>query len=227
MQNNKNTIGRIIEDEVRKQQIPITEFAKLICCQRSNVYDIFKRDKMDIIQLKRISKVLKRNFFKELAEDIELINEKDITNEEKARQKAVSQFFEVVPTVLHELKKPVTIIFCKLDEDKYADCPTPDFGLANYFITFTIGNTLKDRIGENKMLPIAVVHDSTYNCNVEVCTNIIYGSVCVNIKLDYKTPEEWRNVLQLAFETYERFGRKPESDSTETSNHNSIKIIRT
>lgn len=34
---NKRTIGELIENEVRKQQIPITEFAKMICCQRNNV----------------------------------------------------------------------------------------------------------------------------------------------------------------------------------------------
>ena len=28
---NKRTIGELIENEVRKQQIPITEFAKMIC----------------------------------------------------------------------------------------------------------------------------------------------------------------------------------------------------
>ena len=82
MAKNKTTIGKLIESEVRKQQIPITEFAKLICCQRNNVYDIFKRSKIDIVQLKQISKVLKRNFFKELADDIELISEDDISEKE-------------------------------------------------------------------------------------------------------------------------------------------------
>ena len=71
---NKKTIGELIEQEVRRQQIPITDFAKKICCQRNNVYDIFKRCKMDIAQLKKISEVLSRNFFKELANDIDLIN---------------------------------------------------------------------------------------------------------------------------------------------------------
>ena len=115
MAKNKTTIGKLIESEVRKQQIPITEFAKLICCQRNNVYDIFKRSKIDIVQLKQISKVLKRNFFKELADDIELISEDDISEKEVLRQKAVSQFFEIVPNILHELGKPSTIVFCKLD----------------------------------------------------------------------------------------------------------------
>ena len=111
MAKNKTTIGKLIESEVRKQQIPITEFAKLICCQRNNVYDIFKRSKIDIVQLKQISKVLKRNFFKELADDIELISEDDISEKEVLRQKAVSQFFEIVPNILHELGKPSTLFF--------------------------------------------------------------------------------------------------------------------
>lgn len=208
MESEKLTIGKLIEKEVRKQQIPITEFARLICCQRNNVYDIFKRSKIDIVQLKQISKVLRRNFFKELADDLELINEEEMSGADVKKQKAVSQFFEVVPNILRELGKPSTIIFCKLDEPGYEDCATPDFGLPDYFITFTIGDTLQERIGKNLALPIGVVHDSTNNCEVEVCTNVVYGSVCVNVKLDYKTQDEWRKVLLLAFETYDRFGRR-------------------
>ena len=174
MESEKLTIGKLIEKEVRKQQIPITEFARLICCQRNNVYDIFKRSKIDIVQLKQISKVLRQNFFKELADDLELINEEEMSGADSG----------------------------------YEDYATPDFGLPDYFITFTIGDTLQERIGNNLALPIGVVHDSTNNCEVEVCTNVVYGSVCVNVKLDYKTQDEWRKVLLLAFETYDRFGRR-------------------
>lgn len=208
MESEKLTIGKLIEKEVRKQQIPITEFARLICCQRNNVYDIFKRSKIDVVQLKQISKVLKRNFFKELADDLELINEEEMSGADVKKQKAVSQFFEVVPNILREMGKPSTIIFCKLDEPGYEDCATPDFGLPDYFITFTIGDTIQERIGNNPALPIGVVHDSTNSCEVEVCTNVVYGSVCINVKLDYKTQNEWRKVLLLAFETYDRFGRR-------------------
>ena len=208
MESEKLTIGKLIEKEVRKQQIPITEFARLICCQRNNVYDIFKRSKIDIVQLKQISKVLRRNFFKELADDIELINEEEMSGADVKKQKAESQFFKSVPNILREMGKPSTIVFCKLDEPGYEDCATPDFGLPDYFITFTIGDTLKERIGNNLALTIGVVHDSTNNCEVEVCTNMVYGSVCVNVKLDYKTQDEWRKVLLLAFKTYDRFGRR-------------------
>lgn len=203
---NKRTIGELIENEVRRQQLPITEFAKSICCQRNNVYDIFKRSKMDIAQLKLISKVLNRNFFKELSEDVELINNSEESEDEAMKQKAVSQFFNVVPDALHKLGKHSTIVFCKLDEPGYEDCPTPDFGLPDYFITFTIGETLQERMGTCAALPITPVLNDD-GCMVEVCTNIVYGSVCVNIKLDYKTSDEWYKFLAFAFETRTRLRR--------------------
>ena len=203
---NKKTIGELIEDEVRKQQMSITEFAKRICCQRNNVYDIFGRSKMDILQLKNISKVLKRNFFKELSEDLELINDSNESEKYISKSKAISQFLNVVPNVLHKLGKPTTIVFSRLDEPGYEDCPTPDFGLPNYFITFTVGDTLKERIGDCAVLPIEPkISDDAHI--VEVCTNRVYDSVCVNIKVDYKTEEEWYKVLCFAFDIYAQFGK--------------------
>lgn len=204
---NKRTIGELIENEVRKQQIPITEFAKMICCQRNNVYDIFKRSKMDIAQLKQISKVLNRNFFKELSEDVELINDSDVSEEEVMKQKAVSQFLNVVPDVLRKLGKASTIVFSRLDEPGYEDCPTPDFGLPDYYISFTIGETLKERFGYNALLPINPVFNAD-GCMVEICTNMIYGSIFLNIKLDYRTSDEWYKILAFAFEIYSKIGRK-------------------
>lgn len=198
----KKTIGELIENEVRKQQIPITEFAKMIYCQRNNVYDIFKRSKMDIVQLKQISKVLNRNFFKVLSEDVELINEVEESEVEEMNRKAVSQFLGVVPDVLHKLGKQSAIVFSDMKDSGL----TPDFGLSNYFITFTIGETLKERIGNIETLPINSVV-SKDGCIVEVCTNIIYGSVCINIRLDYKTFDEWYRILVFAFEIYAKIGR--------------------
>lgn len=204
---NNRTIGELIKYEVYKQQIPITEFAKMICCQRNNVYDIFGRTKMDIVQLKQISKVLNRNFFKDLAEDIELINDSEESEKDTMRRKAVSQFLDVVPDILRKLGKPSPIVFCRLDEPGYEDCPTPDFGLSDYFITFTIGETLKERIGDCPTLLIDFISNED-GCMVEVCTNVVYGSVCVNVKLDYKTADEWNRILAFAFETYEENMRK-------------------
>jgi len=200
----KKTIGELIENEVRKQQIPITEFAKMIFCQRNNVCDIFKRSKMDIVQLKQISKVLRRNFFRELADDWDLINDEEPEKEVK-KQRALSQFFKVVPDILQEMGKSSPIVFAKLD-DEYKDCQNPDFGLSDYPITFTVGKTLKDLFGENQFLPITKVSDDKGH-NVEVCTNLVFGSVMVNVELDYKTHDEWRKVLELAFDTCGKYVR--------------------
>lgn len=205
MTDNK-TIGELIELEVRRQGISITGFAEMICCQRNNVYDIFKRDNIDIKLLKNISTLLKRNFFRELAEAPELITDKKETAEEEKNRKAVSQFLEVVPDVLHKLGKSPAIVFCKMSEDEQANRKLPDFGLPDYFITFTIGETLKERVGENPVLPITPVSNNSDN-KVEVCQNVVYDSVCVNIALDFKTEEEWSDILNFAFEVYDKMQR--------------------
>ena len=205
MTDNK-TIGELIELEVRRQGISITGFAEMICCQRNNVYDIFKRDNIDIKLLKNISTLLKRNFFRELAEAPELITDKKETTDEEKNRKAVSQFLEVVPDVLHKLGKSPAIVFCKMSEDEQANRKLPDFGLPEYFITFTIGETLKERVGGNPVLPITPVSNNSGK-KVEVCQNVVYDSVCVNIALDFKTEEEWSDILNFAFEVYDKVQR--------------------
>lgn len=201
------SIGKLIEDEVRKQELSITEFARLIYCQRNNVYDIFNRNNMDIILLKQISKVLNRNFFKEIAEDIELIYDGAYSEADIEKRKAVSQFYEVVPEILQQLGKSSTIVFSKIDDAEYEDCPTPDFGLPDYFITFTILDTLKERIGNDPLLPIETKTDES-GIKVEICTNIIFGSVFVNIQIDYKSQDEWYKTLKFAFDVYAQYGRR-------------------
>ena len=66
------TIGQLIEEEVRRQNWKMTDFADKICCTRANVYNIFERNKMDVAQLQLISKVLNHNFFADLAENPDL-----------------------------------------------------------------------------------------------------------------------------------------------------------
>ena len=45
-----------------------SELAKLIPCERTNVYNIFKRKSLDARLLMRISKVLNYDFFIELSD---------------------------------------------------------------------------------------------------------------------------------------------------------------
>ncbi len=199
----KKTIGSLIENEVRKQQLPINQFAKLINCQRANVYNLFKRNQIDIIQLKLISKVLKHNFFQDLADDPDLIEIMPETDEDIKRQLATSQFFDSVPKVLQRLKRDATIVFTQMND--CSDVPLPDFGLSDYFITFTIGETLKERV-KNLFSPILLPIKTFSNekgVEIDVCTNILYGSRDINIKLDYKTEDEWYETLKFAFEIYD------------------------
>lgn len=63
-------IGRMIEGELRQQERSVAWFARKLCCNRQNVYDIFKRESVDTTLLRRISSVLGRDFFRDLSEDI-------------------------------------------------------------------------------------------------------------------------------------------------------------
>lgn len=194
----KKTIGTLIEMEVRKQ-MSITQFADAICCQRNNVYDIFRRSKIDIILLKRISEVLNHNFFQDLANDLGLID----VDEEAAKDNAIAQFYKVVPTILREMGKDDTIISGSLPDEP--DCLVPDFFLPNYIISFTIGETFDERFGKNSYLPVELMRNEK-GAEVELLTNLVHRNRSLNIKLDCKTEEEWRDTLAYAFELHKLYG---------------------
>lgn len=56
-------IGKIIEEELRRQERTVTWFAKKLYCERTNVYSIFKRESIDSSLLLRICIILHKNFF--------------------------------------------------------------------------------------------------------------------------------------------------------------------
>ena len=49
--------------ERRRQRRGATWFARQLYCDRTNVYNIFKRESIDTMLLQRIGAVLGRNFF--------------------------------------------------------------------------------------------------------------------------------------------------------------------
>lgn len=61
-------IGQIIKERVEASKINVVEFAKLIGVERTNVYNIYKRDSIDTALLKKIGQVLKYDFFQDLLE---------------------------------------------------------------------------------------------------------------------------------------------------------------
>ncbi len=63
-------IGKLIEAELHRQERSVTWFANKLCCERTNVYSIFKRESIDTALLARISKVLHHNFFQYYVNDL-------------------------------------------------------------------------------------------------------------------------------------------------------------
>ena len=56
-------IGQLIEERVKSVNMDVTEFAKQIGRERTNVYNIFKRSRIDTGLLKKIGQVLEYDFF--------------------------------------------------------------------------------------------------------------------------------------------------------------------
>lgn len=78
----KKNIGQIIKERLDASDMEVTAFAKAIARERSNVYDIFKRDSIDTKLLKKIGQVLKHDFFQDLLEE-ETIEKIKLTNSVK------------------------------------------------------------------------------------------------------------------------------------------------
>ena len=64
-------IGREIQRELRRQERTVTWLARQLHCDRTNVYDIFKRNNINVQLLIRISQILHRNFLRDLSETID------------------------------------------------------------------------------------------------------------------------------------------------------------
>lgn len=64
-------IGSCIQTELKRQERSVAWFARKLCCDRSNVYNIFLRNTIDTELLKRISIILNRNFFVDYVKDYE------------------------------------------------------------------------------------------------------------------------------------------------------------
>ena len=62
-------IGKHIEEIMRKQGKSAAWLATHIPCERTNVYNIFKRKSLDVRLLMRISVILQHDFFMELSHE--------------------------------------------------------------------------------------------------------------------------------------------------------------
>lgn len=203
----KKFIGQLIEEEVRRQ-MSVTEFADKIMCGRKNVYKIFEKSSIHLDQLARIAKVLNRNFFAELAAEPSLI---DIDSEEAIQEmenrRAISQFIEVVPKVLSKMgRQPVIAFGIPLGMEDVDELP--DFMLTEYGICFSKNNymALKPQYIANPLFEFKA-YDNSDGIKVYLMTNTMFGSQMIDVKLDYKTEEEWEKTLIFIFETFIDHGK--------------------
>ncbi len=200
---NKIIIGELIRKEVYKQGLTKTAFAEKIHHQRESVYKIFEKDSLNTELLERISKVLKRNFFQDLADSIN-INE-EYNPEDNPHQNNLTRFLDTVTSVLKGLGKDATILFP--DNSEFEEFDVPDYILPEYMITFTVGFCMKERFGDSNLLAIETLEDEN-GLEIELMTNQMTKTTSINIKIDEKTEKEWFDVIKFAFEIYDKHNIK-------------------
>lgn len=197
-------IGQLIKNEVERQGISVKKFAKMIYCERANVYKIYERASLDTAQLGLISKALNHNFFLDIANNQVLSGVddeqslKDIYN-----RRAVSQFVEVIPDILMRLGVEPLIYFGRpIDIPK--EIPLPDYCISPYNITFSIGEMLYDKTHCNfsNTENVKRITDDVTGLQVDFWQFTTPGPGFVNLKLDYKTEDEWMYALEFVFKTF-------------------------
>ena len=204
-QETNENIGSLIEKMVRSKQIGITEFADLINCRRENVYNIFKRNSIDIELLARISRVLNYNFFEDVAKNYELAMPTPIDTEEEERRKAICQFLDVVPNILRKYKIRGNIVLAQKEVGE-EDIPLPDYIIGPYMFTITFGETIEERLNGklNGLMHFQKFSDEKGN-SVLFCHSDFNQHQSIDIKLDYKSEEEWEAVLLLAMKVADKY----------------------
>lgn len=79
LENEPIFIGKIIEEELRRQERTVTWLSRKIHCDRRNIYDIFSRTSIDTDLLYRLSLALHKDFFAYFSTNLQLINNQSFT----------------------------------------------------------------------------------------------------------------------------------------------------
>lgn len=205
----KKIIGQRIKEVVISKKITHKEFAELLSVSDNYVFKIYNKSSLDTKFLEIISKALNHNFFEDIINGIVEMDNSEVMKDFYNRR-AVSQFHEIVPEVLEELGREPIISFGR-PSGLEKGIKIPDFTLTDYFITFTVGETFMERSPEHcKKSFIGYDVKNKDNIEIEVLHNEwvkqnmpLSNPVQINIKLDYKTKEEWLKTLKFAFEIYD------------------------
>lgn len=65
------SIGKMIKNKVEEQGRSVHWLASKLSCHRSNIYDIFNRENIDVSLLVKISTILQYNFLKDIADSLD------------------------------------------------------------------------------------------------------------------------------------------------------------
>ncbi len=72
-------IGKLIEEELRRQERTVTWLSRKIHCDRRNVYKIFARPYIDTDLLMRLCNILQKDFFAYFSSKLHHINTQSFT----------------------------------------------------------------------------------------------------------------------------------------------------
>ena len=65
-------IGKMISDKMKEEGRSAHWLAQKLSCSRSNIYKIYEKSNMDIIQLLHISRILHHDFFNDISIQIKI-----------------------------------------------------------------------------------------------------------------------------------------------------------
>ncbi len=63
-------VGKRIREVLDEQGRAASWLAKKIPCERTNIYNVFKREDISVSMLSKVSRILGHDFFKELSEEL-------------------------------------------------------------------------------------------------------------------------------------------------------------
>lgn len=106
----------------------------------------------------------------------------------------MAQFFDVMPKVLRNLNIETNIVM-PIMMNEFND-PLPDYGLSDYAIFFTVGERLLDRFNNENIACFDIQAEiATGGHPIDIWHNKVHHSWFVDVKLDYKTEQEWGDII--------------------------------
>lgn len=106
-------IGKRIKEELYKQDIPVSTFARKINRSRNVVYDIFERESIDTALLNKIGLILRLDFFSMYSEQKEYKKEgiyPAYVKDEKSSYNSVSDQLKIIEKKLELLQDENTYL---------------------------------------------------------------------------------------------------------------------